>query len=107
MWRQLDLYLSARMLLPWLPVLITWQAGKPLTPQHFGILSIVLAARLLVDGALSGVRQICFGIVPLIGGVLVLADATASNPWAFGLIYYLASGLGTTLTAVSDLRGRR
>src|SRR5688572_3132591 len=107
MWRQLDQYLSARMLLPWLPVLIIFQAGKPLTPEHFGILAIVLAARLLADGALSGLLRVRFGIIPLIGGTLVLAGATPDNPWTFGLVYYLCSGLGTTLTAVSDLRGRR
>lgn len=79
-----------------------------LTPELFGALAMVLGARILAEGALSGTRQLVFGILPLVGGGLVVAGAGASGTYSWlGFVYYLGAGTGTVLGAVSDLRGRR
>jgi hypothetical protein len=109
MLKQLDFYLSTRMVLPWLPVFAVAHRLNTdvLTPQLFGSLAMVLSARLLAERAFSGGQQVIFCMLPLLGGGLVCAgSAAAKNYWWLGLVYYLAAGIGTVLAAVSDLRGR-
>lgn len=107
-WRQLDRYLCARIIVPWLPVLIVWQVGKEraLTPQVLGALATVVAGHTLSEGRLNGVLQLSLGALPLLGGALVCAGAS-SDPWTYGIVYYLAAGLGATLDTISDVFERR
>lgn len=100
------------MALPWLPLLVMAQAGdlRRLTPEIMGALAIVLAARVLGEGALTGTLQFLFGFVPLIGATVVCAGATPTpggEAWHSAIAYYVGAGLGTTLAAISELRGRR
>jgi hypothetical protein len=111
-WRQLDRHLTVRIVLPWVPVFIGWQAGNEaaLAPELFGALAVVLALHNFTEGSPynkgMGILGVSFIGVPLILGSVVCAGGSR-RAWAFAIVAYVAAGLGTVLSALSDLRGRR
>ncbi len=107
MWRQFDSPLFVRVLLPWLPLFILLQAEKvkATVPEILGSATVVLAGRLLVDGNFKGILSGFFGLVPLVGSVLLITGVVQNVRVAW--VYYLMAALGTVLAVVSEVRQRR
>jgi len=107
LWRRLDRLLFVRLVLPWLPLFVLFQAHRlrASIPEILGSATIVLAARLLVDANFTGVLAGVFALIPLLGSVLLIAGVVAAWWWAW--TYYAIAAVGTVLAVISEVRQRR
>jgi hypothetical protein len=107
MFRQLDRQLAGRLVIPWLPPFVLWVTNRlqTISPEFLGSVTTILAARLTVDAAYEGSFALLFGVVPLLGGVLLIGGAVLDLNAAW--VYYVIAALGTVLAVITDIRQRR
>jgi hypothetical protein len=87
--------------------MVKWQFLRP-EPEMLGSATLVLAARLLAESSLpySSTFRLIFCGVPIIGGSLLFAGAIQNQIQTAAWVFYAIAGIGTVLSAISDLRQR-